>query len=131
MVSTYLSLPSEIIISALFCFWRQTGEEARRGGYLVDENASCGEARETTRIQQRHRPPPHLDILHLPSLENTEMSTANNMAPKNQPSDEIEQKRKNSPMRRSESESSFVSLPEDGPVKDYRDYRVRKSGLIA
>jgi hypothetical protein len=34
-------------------------------------------------------------------------------------------------MRRSDSENSFVSVPEDGPVKDYRDYRVRKSGLIA
>ncbi|KAL3811160.1 hypothetical protein ACHAXA_001375 [Cyclostephanos tholiformis] len=34
-------------------------------------------------------------------------------------------------MRRSDSENSFVSIPEDGPVKDYRDYRVRKSGLIA
>eukprot|EP00581_Thalassiosira_minuscula_P019376 CAMPEP_0183715020 /NCGR_PEP_ID=MMETSP0737-20130205/9398_1 /TAXON_ID=385413 /ORGANISM="Thalassiosira miniscula, Strain CCMP1093" /LENGTH=550 /DNA_ID=CAMNT_0025944073 /DNA_START=63 /DNA_END=1715 /DNA_ORIENTATION=+ len=34
-------------------------------------------------------------------------------------------------MRRSDSESSFVSVPEDGPVKDYRDYRVRKSSLIA
>lgn len=34
-------------------------------------------------------------------------------------------------MKRSESESSFVSVPEDGPVKDYRDYRVRKSSLIA
>lgn len=34
-------------------------------------------------------------------------------------------------MRRSESESSFVGAPEDGPVKDYRDYRVRKSSLIA
>lgn len=36
-----------------------------------------------------------------------------------------------STMRRSESESSFVAAPEDGPVKDYRDYRVRKSSLIA
>ena len=36
-----------------------------------------------------------------------------------------------SSMKRSESESSFVSVPEDGPVKDYRDYRVRKSSLIA
>jgi len=34
-------------------------------------------------------------------------------------------------MKRSESESSFVSVPEDGPIKDYRDYRVRKSSLIA
>eukprot|EP00986_Skeletonema_menzelii_P014695 scaffold10026_cov187-Skeletonema_menzelii.AAC.5 len=34
-------------------------------------------------------------------------------------------------MKRSESDSSFVSVPEDGPVKDYRDYRVRKSSLIA
>ncbi|KAL7529902.1 hypothetical protein ACHAXR_008277 [Thalassiosira sp. AJA248-18] len=34
-------------------------------------------------------------------------------------------------MKRSDSESSFVSVPEDGPVKDYRDYRVRKSSLIA
>lgn len=36
-----------------------------------------------------------------------------------------------SKMRRSDSESSFVSVPDDGPVKDYRDYRVRKSSLIA
>lgn len=36
-----------------------------------------------------------------------------------------------STMKRSDSESSFVSVPEDGPVKDYRDYRVRKSSLIA
>lgn len=36
-----------------------------------------------------------------------------------------------SAMRRSESESSFVAPPVDGPVKDYRDYRVRKSSLIA
>lgn len=36
-----------------------------------------------------------------------------------------------STMRRSESESSFVGAPVDGPVKDYRDYRVRKSSLIA
>eukprot|EP00970_Alexandrium_tamarense_P005095 scaffold825_cov196-Alexandrium_tamarense.AAC.40 len=34
-------------------------------------------------------------------------------------------------MKRTSSESSFVSVPEDGPVKDYRDYRVRKSSLIA
>eukprot|EP00985_Skeletonema_marinoi_P005450 scaffold2360_cov130-Skeletonema_marinoi.AAC.2 len=34
-------------------------------------------------------------------------------------------------MKRSVSDSSFVSVPEDGPVKDYRDYRVRKSSLIA
>jgi len=33
-------------------------------------------------------------------------------------------------MRRVDSEASFVSVPEDGPVKDYRDYRVRKSSLI-
>ena len=33
-------------------------------------------------------------------------------------------------MRRVDSEASFVSVPEDGPVKDYRDYRVRKSNLI-
>jgi len=36
-----------------------------------------------------------------------------------------------STMRRSESESSFVGAPVDGTVKDYRDYRVRKSSLIA
>lgn len=36
-----------------------------------------------------------------------------------------------STLRRSESESSFVAAPADGPVKDYRDYRVRKSSLIA
>jgi hypothetical protein len=53
------------------------------------------------------------------------------MAPKSLPSDETEPKGKSSTMRRSDSESSFVSVPEDGPVKDYRDYRVRKSGLIA
>lgn len=34
-------------------------------------------------------------------------------------------------MKRSSSESSFVSMPDEGPVKDYRDYRVRKSSLIA
>lgn len=37
----------------------------------------------------------------------------------------------NNTMKRSESDSSFVSVPEDGPIKDYRDYRVRKSSLIA
>lgn len=36
-------------------------------------------------------------------------------------------------MKRSDSESSFISNKgdDDGPVKDYRDYRVRKSSLIA
>jgi hypothetical protein len=34
-------------------------------------------------------------------------------------------------MKRISSESSFVSMPDDGPIKDYRDYRVRKSSLIA
>ena len=55
---------------------------------------------------------------------------ANTMA-SSQPSDETEPEKKSSTIRRSDSESSFVSVPEDGPVKDYRDYRVRKSGLIA
>jgi hypothetical protein len=34
-------------------------------------------------------------------------------------------------MRRSNSENLFVNVPKDGPVKDYRDYRVQKLGLIA
>mmetsp|Transcript_27104 Transcript_27104/g.56998 ORF Transcript_27104/g.56998 Transcript_27104/m.56998 type:complete len:572 (+) Transcript_27104:63-1778(+) len=55
------------------------------------------------------------------------------MAPKAQGDsvDDAQSKNIKSNMKRSESESSFVSVPEDGPVKDYRDYRVRKSSLIA
>jgi len=63
------------------------------------------------------------------------------MTPRTQPSNEAEQSssstnhnnndKSTDRMRRSDSENSFVSVPEDGPVKDYRDYRVRKSGLIA
>lgn len=49
------------------------------------------------------------------------------MAPRAQEGSEQPQ----STMKRSDSESSFVSVPEDGPVKDYRDYRVRKSSLIS
>jgi len=52
------------------------------------------------------------------------------MAPKSEVAAEPETKQA-STMKRSDSESSFVSVPEDGPVKDYRDYRVRKSSLIA
>lgn len=57
------------------------------------------------------------------------------MAPKTQPEDEtsepLQGKSSSGGMRRSDSESSFVSVSEDGPKKDYRDYRVRKSSLIA
>ena len=49
------------------------------------------------------------------------------MVPRTQTEDENAAK-----MRRSSSESSFVCVPDDdGPIKDYRDYRVRKSSLIA
>eukprot|EP00956_Cyclotella_meneghiniana_P006546 scaffold8637_cov92-Cyclotella_meneghiniana.AAC.2 len=50
------------------------------------------------------------------------------MAPRSQTEDETAAKK----MKRVSSESSFVSMPDDdGPIKDYRDYRVRKSSLIA
>ena len=52
------------------------------------------------------------------------------MAPKAKPAEEVEPP-KASTMKRSDSESSFVSVPDEGPVKDYRDYRVRKSSLIS
>lgn len=67
----------------------------------------------------------HVNIHNFNSIE---VKTA--MAPKSQP-DEADSTPKTSTMKRSDSESSFVGGPEEGPVKDYRDYRVRKSSLIA
>lgn len=50
------------------------------------------------------------------------------MAPRAQPSEEGEA---SASLRRIESTDSFIAPMPDGPVKDYRDYRVRKSSLIA
>ena len=104
---------------------------------------SCGQTQILSRLpiswvprtkEIRNPPPPitpHFCFCKKVASKHTSLDTLSlfNMPPRNEP--EGNSPSSSSSMKRSESESSFVSVPEDGPVKDYRDYRVRKSSLIA